>query len=71
MNDENQVIVSGINNPLSKPYTRKIGKTTFRISSFGSALANKTAQEIVVELMQSEFIEDNTRSIDNSIVAAS
>ena len=46
---------------LSKPYKRKIGRTNFLISSFGNLMADRTGQELLMEVICSEIDENETK----------
>lgn len=40
---------------LAAPYTHKIGKVTFRVSSFGNPNGTKSATEMLVQMMEHQL----------------
>lgn len=56
-----------INQTLSEPYKRKIGRTTFRISSFGNSMADKTGQQLLFGLIEDEIDKNATKKMRTAL----
>lgn len=48
--------------PIAEPYKRKIGKTTFIVSSFGNPKTTKTANELILQMLESQTNNFEKRS---------
>ena len=44
--------------PLTEPYRRKIGKTTFVVSAFGNPKSADTAQRMILRLLTEQVTRD-------------
>lgn len=56
-----------INQVLSKPYRRKIGRTTFQISSFGNSLTDKSGQDLLFGLIETEIDKNATKKVRTAL----
>lgn len=50
------------NSMIAEPYKRKIGKVTFIVSSFGNPKATKTADELILQMLESNINNFEKRS---------
>lgn len=50
------------NSMIAKPYKRKIGKVTFIVSSFGNPKTTKTADELILRMLESNINNLQERS---------
>lgn len=46
---------------LSIPYTRKVGRTTFLISSYGNPKGNETAAEMLMHVMEQKLMQKHDK----------
>jgi hypothetical protein len=46
--------------PLAAPYQRKIGRVTFRISSYGNPNAQNSAQDLILRIMEGRLKQNIT-----------
>jgi hypothetical protein len=54
--------------PLAAPYQRKIGRVTFQISSFSYPKAQDSAQDLLLQIMESR-IKQNITSKEEEMTA--
>lgn len=52
------------NSRLAEPYQRKIGKVTFVVSSFGNPKSTRTADELILQMLENRINNSNERSLD-------
>lgn len=50
-------MIKANNTILSTPYTRKVGRTTFLISSFGNPGGTETATEMLLHIMEQQLMQ--------------
>ncbi|MCC8103858.1 MAG: hypothetical protein LIP11_16965 [Clostridiales bacterium] len=51
---------------LATPYTHRIGKVTFRVSSFGNPNGTKSATEMLVQMMEHQLRENHSDKEEES-----
>ena len=56
MAKNNAVLTDAV--PLTEPYRRKIGKTSFVVSAFGNPKSADTAQRIILRLLTEQVTQD-------------
>jgi len=46
--------------PLAAPYQRKIGNITFVVSSFGNPQAKRTAEDLLLGMLEAKVMQEST-----------
>ena len=54
---------------LAEPYDHKIGKVTFRVSSFGNPNGIQTAQQMLLDLMVSQVKKQCSQENEKEMIA--